>query len=77
MYGLEFRIPFTLYTEDGERAAEVREFENGQSHLVEMERIDGTTYKDRHSGKMVGSFDSSEEAERFIVTTPWFRGRSD
>jgi hypothetical protein len=32
------------------------------------------TFKDRHSGKMVGPFASPEAAEKFIVATPWLCG---
>ena len=77
LHGLKFRHAFTLYAQDGERAVEVREFENGETYLIEKERIEGDVYKDRHSGKMVGPFVSTEQAERFIVTTPWFLGRGE
>jgi hypothetical protein len=74
LYGLEFRVAFDLYSEDGKRRVEVREFSNGESYLVEREWVEGTTFKDRHSGRMVGPFASSADAESFIVATPWFRG---
>jgi hypothetical protein len=69
-----YRTVCTLYSEDGKRAAEVREFSNGETYLVESEWIEGTTFKDRHSGKMVGPFKSPAHAERFIVSTSWFLG---
>lgn len=74
LHGLEYRVAFNLYSEDGKRAVEVREFSNGQDYPVEQEWVEGTTFKDRHSGRMVGLFASAEDAERFIVATPWFCG---
>jgi hypothetical protein len=76
LYGLEYRVAFNLYSEDGKREVEVREFRNSESYLVERELVEGTTFKDRHSGKMVGPFASSEDAEKFIVATAWFVGRN-
>ena len=40
-----YRTVCTLYSEDGKRAAEVREFSNGETYLVESEWIEGTTFK--------------------------------
>jgi hypothetical protein len=73
--GSEYRVAFNLYSQDGKREVEVRELRSGQTYLAEREWVEGTTFKDRHSGRMVGPFASVEEAERFIVQTPWFRGR--
>ena len=75
LHGLEYRVAFKLYSKDGKREVEVLEFRNGESYLVEREWIEGTTFKDRHSGRMVGPFASPEDAENFIVATPWFIGR--
>jgi len=75
LVGQEYRIAFTLYSADAKREAEVREFRNKQVYLVERERIEGTTFRDRHPRTMVGPFPSPEEAEKFIVTTAWFNGR--
>jgi hypothetical protein len=72
--GQEYRCAFTLYSEDGKRAAEVLEFRNGETYLDEQEWLEGTTFKNRHSGSLVGPFVSPEDAEKFIVATPWFRG---
>lgn len=72
--GMEYRVESTLYSSDGKRAAEVRAFSNGETYLLESEWVEGTTFQPRHSGKLVGPFPSSEHAERFIVTTPWFNG---
>lgn len=71
--GSAYRVISTLYSEDGERSAEVREFSNGETYLVESERVDGA-FVDRHSGSMVGPFSSPAHAERFIVATTWFMG---
>ena len=73
--GLSYRVMFKLYSENAEREVEVREFSNGQTYLVERDRIEGDAFEDRHSGRMVGPFASPEEAEKFIVATPWFCGR--
>lgn len=73
--GSEYRVVFNLYSKDGKREVEVREFRNDQVYLIEREWIEGTTFKDRHSGRMVGPFVSPKDAENFIVSTPWFCGR--
>ncbi len=73
--GTEFRTAFVLYSEDGRRAAEVREFSNGQTYLLESEWVEGTTFEERHAGQMVGPFKSPAHAERFIVGTSWFTGQ--
>jgi len=75
LHGLEYRVAFNLYSADGKREAEVREFRNGETYIVEREWVEGTTFKDRHSGRMVGPFASPETAEKFIVSTSWFVGR--
>ncbi len=75
LYGLEYRVAFKLYSKDGKRGVEVREFRNGRSYVLEQEWVEGTTFKDRHSGEMVGPFASPKDAENFIVATPWFLGR--
>jgi hypothetical protein len=74
LQGQEYRSAFTLYSVDGKRAAEVLEFRNGETYLDEQEWIEGTTFKNRHSGSLVGPFTSPEDAEKFIVATSWFRG---
>lgn len=74
--GTEFRTAFVLYSEDGKRAAEVREFSNGQTYLLESEWVEGTTFEERNAGQMVGPFKTPAHAERFIAATPWFTGRS-
>lgn len=72
----EFRTACTLYSRDGKRAAEVREFSNGETYLLESEWHSRGVFVDRHSGRLVGPFPSPKEAERFIVATPWFVGDS-
>ncbi|MBE1159911.1 hypothetical protein [Dyella acidiphila] len=75
--GKEYRSAFTLYSSDGKRAAEVLEFRHGETYLDEREWLDGTTFKNRHSGSLVGPFASPEDARKFIVDTCWFRGTQD
>ena len=72
--GLEYKVAFKLYSDDGKREVEVRQFSNGETYLVEREWVEGTTFNDRHSGRMVGPFASPETAEKFIVSTAWFCG---
>lgn len=69
-----FRVVATLYSRDGSRSAEVREFSSGETYLLESECIDSRTFIARHEGRLVGPFASPGAAERFIVTTPWFNG---
>jgi len=75
--GQEYRVAFNLYSEDGKREAEVREFRSGETYITEREWVEGTTFRDRHSGRMVGPFASPEAAESFIVATAWFCGRDE
>lgn len=72
-----YKVAFKLYSEDGKREVEVREFSDGETYLVEREWVEGTTFNDRHEGRMVGPFDSPENAEKFIIATTWFCGRDD
>jgi hypothetical protein len=72
--GMEYRVNRTVYSADGKRAAEFREFANGETYLLESEWVEGTTFKPRHEGRVVGPFHSPERAERFIVATDWFNG---
>lgn len=77
LHGREYVVAFTLYSPDGKREVEVREFDNGETYLAERDRGEGTTFRDRHDGRMVGPFSSPAEAEKFIVTTAWFRGQGE
>lgn len=77
LQGQEYRSAFTLYSVDGKRAVEVLEFRSGEIYLDEQEWIEGTTFKNRHFGGLVGPFASPEDAEKFIVATSWFRGSQD
>jgi hypothetical protein len=72
--GQEYRSAFKLYSADGRRVADVLEFRNGETYLDEQEWVDGTTFKNRHFGRLVGPFASPADAENFIVATAWFRG---
>ena len=74
--GTGFRTACILYSEDGKRAAEVREFSNGKTYVLESEWVKGTTFEARHSGQMVGPFKSPDLAEQFITATPWFTGQA-
>ena len=74
LQGQEYRSLFILYSEDGKRAAEILEFQNGETYLDEQEWVEGTTFNNRHSGSLVGPFASPADAEKFIVATRWFRG---
>ncbi|WP_157223505.1 hypothetical protein [Rhodovulum sp. PH10] len=72
--GTMYRVATTLYSPDGKRSAEVREFDNGQTYLLEREWVEGTIFEERHEGRMVGPFRSPRHAERFVVATAWFNG---
>ncbi|WP_250626079.1 hypothetical protein [Pinirhizobacter soli] len=72
--GQEYRIACKLYSRDGKRAVDVLEFRHGEIYLDEQEWVGGTDFKNRHAGRLVGPFASTEEAERFIVGTSWFQG---
>jgi hypothetical protein len=75
--GLEYRVVSNLYSNDGKREVELREFNNGETYLVEREWVEGTTFNDRHAGRMVGPFASPQAAEKFIIATSWFSGRNE
>jgi hypothetical protein len=72
--GRYYSVAFKLYSRDGRRQVEVRDFGKGETYLLERESADGTTFNDRHEGRLVGPFASPERAEEFIVATAWFRG---
>lgn len=74
LHGQEYRTASTLYSVDGKRIAAVLEFRSGETYLDEQEWVEGTTFKNRHSGDLVGPFASPEDAEKFIAATSWFRG---
>lgn len=74
LQGEEYRSAFTLYSVDGKRAVEVLEFRNGETYLDEQEWFEGTAFRNRHAGRLVGPFASPEDAEKFIVATSWFCG---
>jgi hypothetical protein len=72
--GTMYRVATTLYSSDGKRSAEVRVFTNGETYLLESEWAEGTIFRERHEGRMVGPFPSSKHAEQFIIATSWFNG---
>jgi hypothetical protein len=72
--GAMYRVTSTLYSSDGNRAAEIREFDNGETYLLESDWVEETTFNERHGGRLVGPFASPKHAEGFIVATPWFNG---
>lgn len=72
--GRTYTVAFILYSLDGKRAAEVRSFDNGETYISEEEWVQGTTYENRHGGRIVGPFPSPDDAEAFIVKTAWFCG---
>ena len=74
--GQECRVAVRLYSLDGRREVDVCEFRAGQTYLIERELGDSGVFVDRHSGKLVGPFESPEAAEQFIVATDWFNGRA-
>ena len=74
LQGQEYRSAFKLYSKDGKRAVDVLEFRNGETYLDEQEWVEGTTFKYRHCGRLVGPFASPADAEKFIVATLWFLG---
>ena len=73
--GLDFRVAFSVFSEDGKRAADICEFSNGETYLDEKEWVEGTMFENRHGGRLVGPFKTAEAAEKFIVSTDWFLGR--
>ena len=68
------QVATTLYSRSGKRSAEIHEFDNGQTYLLENEWVDGTEFRERHEGRMVGPFRSPKHAEQYIVTTAQFIG---
>jgi hypothetical protein len=75
--GATYRVTSTLYSSDGKRAAEIREFDNGETYLLESDWVEDTTFNARHGGRLVGPFASPKDAERFIVATRWFNGTNE
>ena len=72
--GQEFRVVCNLYSQDGKREVRVLQFRHSGVYLDERERVEGETFENRHSGRLVGPFRSAKKAENFIVATAWFRG---
>ena len=72
--GKNYRVRSTLYSFDTNRSAELREFDTGQTYILEAERGEDGQFLVRHSGALVGPFASPKAAEKFIVATTWFTG---
>ena len=72
--GRSYQVTSTLYSFDGNRSAELREFDTGQTYILEAERVENAEFTVRHGGALVGPFASPKAAERFIVSTSWFAG---
>lgn len=68
----DYRVPFTLYSKDGKRCAEVRERRDGRAYFVEREWVEGTTFKDRGRGEEIGPYETPEAAEAAAVARRWF-----
>ncbi len=66
----------TLFNADGKRSAKILEFEHGATYLLEAEWVEGTTFRERHGGNLVGPFGSPTLAEHFILATVWFNGEN-
>lgn len=73
--GVEYHVTATLYSSDGKRSVEIREFSHGDTYLLESE-WDKETFRERHDGSLVGPFVSPKRAEKFIISTNWFRGQN-
>lgn len=72
--GTMYRVATILISRDGKRSAEIREFANGETYLLESERAEGDMFRERHEGGLVGPFPSPEHAEQFVAATSWFNG---
>ena len=72
--GQMYQVTSTLYSADRKRSAQILEFDNGDTYLLESDWVGETAFKDRHGGRPVGPFASPTDAERFIVATRWFNG---
>lgn len=72
--GARYRVTGLLFSFDGRRSAEMREFSHGETYLMEAEWAEDGSFRARHEGRLVGPFASPRLAENFIVSTAWFRG---
>ncbi|WP_292939005.1 MULTISPECIES: hypothetical protein [unclassified Novosphingobium] len=72
--GRNYQICCTLFSNDGKRAAEIREFDTGGTYILESEWTEGGVFKARFSGRLVGPFPNPVDAEHFIIGTDWFNG---
>lgn len=54
-----YRVALTLYSRDRKRSAEIREFDNGETCLLEGEWLNGIEFRERHDGRMLEPFRSA------------------
>ena len=67
-----YRVPIRLFSRDGKRSVELRQYRNGQVFFVDQIWVEGTTFKDRDEGAQIGPFESLAAAETAAVNRPWF-----
>ncbi len=72
----DYYIPFSLYNIDGSRCIEVHDWNNGDVTYIEMDWIEGTTFKRRGTGEF-GPFPSHKAAEQEAAASAWFNGRAE
>ena len=74
LHGAMYRVTSTIYSSDGKRAAEILQFDNGETYLLDSDWVEDDVFRKRHGASLVGPFASPKHAEHFIVATAWFNG---